>query len=333
MIANSAPTVTRALSKAADSGLARLDAQMLLLHALGKPASDRAWLLAHDLDAVPDAAVTAFKALVQRRLHGEPVAYLTGHKEFFGLDLLVDARVLVPRPDTETLVEWALAVLDGFAALAGDGEGLAGCNRGNRGDSPPAGPLLRIRGAIGISALRALRALDLGTGSGAVALAIRHSRPAVHVLATDFSADALAVAEANAKRLRLDVQFRQGSWMAGLQDDVPGRYHLIVSNPPYIATRDPHLAALAHEPLQALASGPDGLDDIRAIIGEAPSCLQRDGWLLLEHGYDQAPQVRALLLEAGFEAVQSRRDLGDIERCSGGRWLGAGMQILTSNAA
>ncbi len=261
----------------------RLDAQLLLLHALGKPASERAWLLAHDLDALPDSVNAAFTALVQRRLLGEPLAYLTGHKAFFGLDLQVDARVLVPRPDTETLVDWALQVLDGL-----DGRGLKG-------------PFC---------------ALDLGTGSGAVALAIKHSRTEVQVRATDFSIGALAVAQANAERLHLDVHFSQGSWL----DGVKGRYHLIASNPPYIAAGDPHLSDLTHEPQQALTSGEDGLDGIRAIIGQAPACLHRGGWLLLEHGYDQAAAVRDLLRQAGFTAAQSRRDLGGIERCSGGRW-------------
>ena len=263
-------------------GLDRLDAQLLLLHALGKPLSERAWLLAHDLDAVPEAVTQAFMALLQRRRLGEPVAYLTGHKAFFGLDLHIDARVLAPRPDTETLVEWALDVLDvldGFAAPA--------C------------------------------VLDLGTGSGAVALAIKHARPKVQVSASDFSTDALAVAQANAQRLRLEVQFSQGSWLS----HVTGRYHLIVANPPYIAAGDPHLSALMHEPLQALASGADGLDDIRTLIGQAPGCLHTGGWLLLEHGYDQADQVRDLLRAAGFAGVQSRCDLAGIERCSGGLFI------------
>jgi release factor glutamine methyltransferase len=295
--------VTGVLSSAAGAGLDRLDAQLLLLHALGKPASDRAWLLAHDRDAVPDLAHDAFMALAQRRLRGEPVAYLTGNKEFFGLDLRVDARVLVPRPDTETLVEWALEILDRWARSAPDE--------------------------------RVHRVLDLGTGSGAVALAIKHSRPRLQVSATDFSADALVVAKANAQRLQLDVSFNQGSWLEALSDtgdadgandandandanEVTGRYDVIVSNPPYIAAHDPHLAALAYEPLQALASGADGLDDIRTIIGQAPGHLCQGGWLLLEHGYDQAASVRALLHNAGFQDVQSRRDLSGIERCSGG---------------
>ena len=287
-------------------GLDRLDAQLLLLHALGKPGPERAWLLAHDLDALPDSVNDAFMALAQRRARGEPVAYLTGHKQFFGLDLRVDARVLVPRPDTETLVEWALDVLDGFAARTGAAR-LPGDGAGE-----PAGDPLNDLGDFGDP----ICALDLGTGSGAVALAIKHSRPRVQVRATDFSIGALAVAQANAERLQLAVDFSQGSWLDGVQD----RSHLIVSNPPYIAAGDPHLRALTHEPLQALTSGADGLDDIRTIVGQAPGHLHAGGWLLLEHGYDQASTVRELLRQAGFAEVQSRRDLGGIERCSGGRW-------------
>lgn len=269
-------TVAQALSAALALGLDRLDAQLLLLHALGKTETQRAWLLAHDADVLPATCETDFLALVRRRATGEPLAYLSGHKEFFGLDLAVDARVLVPRPDTETLVDWALEVL---------------------GDIPRAS------------------VIDLGTGSGAIALALKHTRPDLQVNAVDYSCDALAVASANAQRLHLDVQWAQGSWL----DNTPGRFLAIVSNPPYIAALDQHLDALTHEPLQALASGPDGLDDIRHIIAQAPAHLLPGGWLLLEHGYDQAEAVRGLLLTAGFADVQSRRDLSGIERCSGGR--------------
>jgi len=270
-------TLAAALDHTAALGLARLDAQMLLLHALDRGPHDRAWLLAHDSDALDADAHTRFEAALQRRLRGEPLAYITGHQEFYGLDLQVDARVLSPRADTETLVDWALALL------------------------PPSA-----------------RVLDLGTGSGAITLALKHQRPDLHVHARDFSADALAVARGNAQRLRLDVAFSQGSWLDGMV----GTFDAIVSNPPYIAAGDPHLAALAHEPLQALVSGADGLDDLRAIIEQAPACLAPGGWLLLEHGYDQAETVSALLLKAGFFEVQSRPDLAGIARCSGGRWLG-----------
>jgi release factor glutamine methyltransferase len=266
-------------------GLDRLDAQLLLLHALGKPDGARAWLLAHDGDSLTTQQQQHFVQLVQRRAAGEPLAYITGHKEFFGLDLDVDARVLVPRPDTETLVEWALQVLADFVPSSATESG-----GGN--------------------------VLDLGTGSGAVALALQHARPDLRVHALDTSADALQVALANAQRLRLPVKFMQGSWLAG----VSGRYQAIVSNPPYIAALDRHLKDLAHEPMQALVSGKEGLDDIRQIVTQAGSHLHAGGWLLLEHGYDQAAAVRDLLVNAGFEDVQSRRDLSGIERCSGGRW-------------
>jgi release factor glutamine methyltransferase len=269
--------IAQALAAAHALGVARLDAQLLLLHALGRAPSDRAWLIAHDTDAVPEAIGAAFLESARRRLGGEPVAYIVGGKEFFGLDLRVDGRVLVPRPETETLVEWSL-------------ESVAG-----------------VPGAS---------VLDLGTGSGAIALAVKHRRPDASVTAVDASADALAVAQANARRLALDVQTLHGSWFG----PVRGQYHLIVSNPPYVAAGDPHLPALAHEPLRALASGADGLDDIRQIVPQAPAHLTPGGWLLLEHGYDQAPAVRALLSQAGFAHVQSRVDLAGIERCSGGQW-------------
>ena len=269
-------TLAQAIQKTQAAGLERLDAQMLLLHALGRSAHDRAWLLAHDSDTFATSAQLAFDACVQRRLNGEPLAYITGHKEFFGLDLQVDARVLVPRPDTEILVEWALTVLANAPAAT---------------------------------------VLDLGTGSGAIALALKSSRPDLSVSAIDFSAEALAVADSNAKRLHLRIDFQRGSWLTG----VSTRYQLIVSNPPYIAAQDPHLADLTHEPLQALSAGPDGLDDLRRIITQAPAHLEDGGWLLLEHGHDQAQDVRGLLLQAGFDDVQSRRDLSGIERCSGGR--------------
>jgi release factor glutamine methyltransferase len=284
--------ISQALAKALSHGLDRLDAQLLMLHVLGQAAHDRAWLLAHDTDPLTPVTHAAFEACLRRRAAGEPLAYITGHKEFFGLDLEVDARVLVPRPDTETLVTWALEVLD--AATLG------------------AGPLALPTAVI-----------DLGTGSGAVALALKHQRPQVRVSATDFSPEALAVAQANALRLTLDVPFSQGSWLA----HVSGHYHAIVSNPPYIAAQDAHLAALTHEPLQALASGADGLDDIRHIISQAPAHLHPGGWLLLEHGYDQAAPVRELLAAAGFNQVQSRRDLSGIERCSGGMHTGFGAVV------
>jgi len=275
------------LTRLQNAGLDRLDAQLLLLHVLGQPPTRRGWLLAHDTDLLPDAHAATLNQLLQRRLAGEPLAYLTGYKEFFGLDLQVDARVLVPRPDTETLVHWALDVL----AL-------------------PSGAA---------RAQQPARVLDLGTGSGAIALALKASLPTVHVVAVDLSADALAVAQSNAQRLQLDLRLGQGAWFAGLPD-VSTKFDCIVSNPPYIAAQDPHLATLTHEPVQALTSGADGLDDLRHIIAHAPAHLRNNGWLLLEHGYDQAAAVRQLLQAAGFRQVQSRQDLAGIERCSGGQW-------------
>lgn len=274
---NTSPTLAQALNQAHTLGLARIDAQLLLLHTLARHDAGRAWLLAHDTDAMEEAAHAQFIALCQRRLAGEPVAYLTGRKEFYGLPLQVDARVLDPRPDTETLVDWALEV---------------------------------------IAPLTSPRVVDLGTGSGAIALALQSQRADAKVLAVDASADALAVAQANAQRLGLPARFQRSDWLQG----VDGFFDAIISNPPYIASADPHLAALTHEPLQALASGADGLEDIRTIVAQAPAHLQPGGWLLLEHGYDQAEAVQALLATEGFALVQSRNDLAGIARCTGGQW-------------
>jgi release factor glutamine methyltransferase len=271
-------TVAQAAAWAQTLGLPRLDAQVLLLHALARTPHDRAWLLAHGDDQLNAKVQATFAAHAQRRLNTEPVAYITGQKEFFGLTLHVDHRVLDPRADTETLVEWALSCL---------------------ADTPTPD------------------VVDLGTGSGAIALALKHARPDAQVSAADASADALAVASANAERLALPVDFHHGSWLAPLR----GRtFDAIVSNPPYVASDDAHLAALKHEPLSALASGVDGLDDIRLIVGQAAQHLKPNGWLLLEHGYDQAYAVQTLLGNQGFVNVQSRPDLAGILRCTGGQW-------------
>ena len=279
-------TCAQALLAAKTLGLERLDAQLLLLHALGKPSDARAWLLAHDTDLLSDEVAQRYRALTLRRAGGEPLAYIVGYKAFFSLTLQVDARVLIPRPDTETLVQWSLDLLQA-----------------------PGMPLVR-------------RVLDLGTGSGAVALAIAHGLQTSgcqgKVVAVDASTDALNVARGNAQRLGLDqdLTFIQSSWL----QEVTGHFHLMASNPPYIASGDPHLTALVHEPLEALTAGMDGLDDLRQITRQAPRHLHPGGWLLLEHGYDQADAVRQLLAEQGFSQVQSRRDLAGIERCSGGQW-------------
>ena len=275
--------MAQALANALSAGLVRLDAQLLLLHALDKSTAERAWLVAHDQDALPFDAAARFGALCARRAQGEPLAYLIGQQEFFGLTLAVDARVLIPRPDTETLVNWALEPLQ-----------------------PPLSPAARV--------------LDLGTGSGAIALALKQTRPAWQVSAIDASPDAVAVAQSNAQALGLDVQVTLSRWL----ERVSGEFELIVSNPPYVREGDPHLTALDHEPAQALTAGADGLDDLRRIIAAAPGHLAGGGWLLLEHGWDQAAPVSGLLRARGFEAVESRPDLAGILRCTGGRWPDAG---------
>lgn len=268
--------IAQALQQARCFSISSLEAQTLLLQALGRDLHDRAWLLLHDSDELPLTSSELYKDLMQRRLTHEPLAYLTGQQEFHGLTLQVDKRVLVPRPDTETLVDWALE----FKL------------------SPQA------------------HVLDLGTGSGAIALALKHARPDWQVQAVDASEQALAVAVGNAATLQLEVKFLHSHWFAQVQ----GQFELMVSNPPYIVQGDPHLPALRAEPSEALVSGPDGLNDIRHIISQAPARLLPGAWLLLEHGFDQAPAVRQLLTKQGFLQVQSRKDLAGINRCSGGQW-------------
>jgi release factor glutamine methyltransferase len=267
-------TIAEALAQARALGLERLDAQLILAARLQR---SRSWVIAHD-DAVLDAAqAAAIDAWFVRRAAGEPLAYLTGEKEFHGLTLQVNAQVLVPRPDTELLVDWAIELLAGKPAP---------------------------------------RVVDLGTGSGAIALAVKHACPQAAVLATDASAQALAVARANADRLALALAFAQGSWWAATADD---RFDLVLSNPPYIAGGDAHLAALTHEPTLALTPGGDGLDALREIILGAAAHMVPGAWMLLEHGYDQAEAVQALLRAQGFADITTRHDLGGQPRCTGAR--------------
>lgn len=278
---SAAVTVRGLLSAAAvrlaSSDAARLEAERIMAAVLERP---RGWLYAHG-DAVPDAAQAArFAELVERRAAGEPLAYLIGSQGFWTLDLTVTPDVLIPRADTERLVELALQRID------------------------PRVPA---------------RIADLGTGSGAIALAVASERPLAQVTATDASAAALAVAQANARRLGLaNVAFVQGDWTAALGDE---RFDLIASNPPYIRAGDPHLARgdLRYEPAAALASGGDGLDAIRTIVAQAPAHLRRGGWLLLEHGYDQGAAVRTLLEMSGFEGVEIILDIEERERVTLGR--------------
>ncbi len=265
--------VADALALARSLGLPRSDANALLGALLDR---SRTWLLTHDDAPLDTAQQTRWQDWLTRRAEGVPVAYLTGRHEFHGLLLHVTADVLDPRPDTETLVDWALEVL-----------------------------AVRPPGAA---------VVDLGTGSGAVALAIQHRRPDAAVSAVDLSPAALAVAQGNGERLGLPVRWRQGGWFAPLAGE---RFDLVVSNPPYIAEGDLHLPALRHEPTLALTSGADGLDAIRQIVGEAPAHLQPDGWLLLEHGHDQGAAVSALLLQAGWRHTGQRADLAGHWRCTG----------------
>jgi len=256
---------------------ARVEAQVLAAHALGV---DRAWLVAHGQETLAPAQAGALAACLERRLKGEPVAYILGRREFYGQEFIVTPDVLIPRPETETLVEAALARLPS--------------------DCP-------------------VQVLDLGTGSGVLALTLARFRPQAEVTAVDRCPAALAVARRNARALRLErrVRFVQADWypQGGVKN-----FDMIVANPPYVAEADPHLVQgdLRFEPRGALAAGPDGLTAIRSIVAGAPRQLRPGGWLLLEHGYDQAPACRALLAAAGLSALLTLEDLGGRPRVSGG---------------
>lgn len=256
----------------------RVDAEVLLAYALSK---SRSWLIAHADDVLSAEHASAYTVLVEQREAGEPVAYITGRRGFWTLDLEVTPATLIPRPETELLVELALERLPLDAAA---------------------------------------EVLDLGTGTGAIALAIAQERPLARVTATDASAETLAVAQRNAERHGLkNVSFVHGDWFAPLAAQ---RFDVIVSNPPYIESHDPHLnqGDLRFEPMSALASGEDGLDDIRRIIRGAGQYLASDGWLLLEHGWHQGEAVRTLLSEASFTKVSTTRDLEERDRVTGGCW-------------
>lgn len=290
-----------------DSSTARIEVQYLLLQVM-KVA--RAYLLAHPERVLNATEETLYQALLQRRLRGEPIAYLLGEREFFGLMFKVTPATLIPRPDTELLVELALQHIPSAthepqtACVGRDSSRQLGNHQPFRDESRPTGCKFRV--------------LDLGTGSGAIALSIAHARPDVELVAVDASSEALAVAHENAQRLDIsNAVFMRSDWYTALDAQ---RFDLIVSNPPYIAAGDPHLLQgdLRFEPASALASGDDGLHDIRRIVAGAPAHLQPGGWLLLEHGYDQAAPVRAILQQAGFSAVFSACDLAGIERVSGG---------------
>lgn len=269
--------VREALAQAAQAGVARLDAQWLLGHLLQRP---RSWLLAHDDSTLPAPAAQAWPALLQRRAGGEPLAYVIGEREFCGLKLSVSPAVLVPRPETEGLVQWALECWPGVPRPS---------------------------------------VVDLGTGSGALALALKHAKSPAQMTATDASAAALDVARNNGRRLGLDVAWCEGDWWQAVGSAC---FDLAVSNPPYIAQGDAHLAALKHEPVRALTAGHDGLEALRRVIAGAPAHLLPGAWLLLEHGHDQAEAVRALFARHGFEPAQTRVDLAALPRFTGAVWPG-----------
>ena len=263
------------------TSLPRLEARMLWQHVLQVP---RAWLIAHDTDVPAAQQLQAYRALEARRLGGEPMAYILGTREFMGHAFSVTPDVLIPRPETELLVEIALDYLDRLAA---------------RLDAPR-------------------RVLDLGTGSGAIAISIALARPDTQVVATDSSEGALAVARQNAQALGARVEFLRGSWYDALKEG--GCFDLIVSNPPYIAAGDAHLAQgdVRYEPLQALTDGADGLSDLAAIAQGAGGWFRQGGALYMEHGWDQAAAARNILRQSGFVQISSTADLAGIERVTGG---------------
>jgi release factor glutamine methyltransferase len=270
-------TIGQALASARAAGVERLDAQLLVAHALQQT---RAWVIAHEDAPLSPADTVQLQAQIARRADGEPLAYLVGEREFRGLRLRVTPDVLVPRPDTETLVDWALALL---------------------------------------APLHAPRVIDLGTGSGAIALALKHARPDAEVHATDISAGALEVARANAQGLGLPVTWHHGPWWQPVSATA---FHMALANPPYVAPGDPHLPALRHEPPIALTPADDrgdGLADLERIVAGAGGRVRSGGWLLLEHGAQQGAAVRALLLAAGWDDVQTQRDLAGQERVTAAR--------------
>jgi release factor glutamine methyltransferase len=272
-------SVAQALVEARALGVDRLDAQWLLAWVLGR---DSSWLICHDDDQLNPDELQRYRTLVQRRAAGEPYAYLIGEREFHGLTLQVSPAVLVPRPDTEILVDWALELL-----------------------------------SLGVPGSPQPEVIDLGTGSGAIALAVKHRHPAALVTALDTSPEALAVARGNAQRLGLSIELQQSDWWQAVAHR---RFGLALSNPPYIAGQDEHLSALRFEPMLALSPGGDGLGAIRDLLAGAPEQLLPGAWMLIEHGWDQAPAVQALMRQAGFSDVATRSDLGGLARCTGGRW-------------
>lgn len=306
-VLHEAQTALAGFVKAAE---AKLEVQLLLQHALNV---NRAWLIAHENDALEANIHAAYRALILRRLNGEPIAYILGYREFYGLKFKVTPDTLIPRPDTETLVETALAKI--LSALS------------FRRKSESSGVELLDKKSLDSDAQwnDALKVLDLGTGSGAIALAIAKHRPQAHVTAVDASQAALDVAMENAQNLEIiNVNFILSNWFSALKDQ---KFDVIVSNPPYIEQNDVHLSQgdLPWEPISALVAGNDGLDDIKRIIQNAPQHLHPHGYLLLEHGYNQAASVATLLKNTEFTDVEIIKDLGGNDRVTLGCYKQARM--------
>jgi release factor glutamine methyltransferase len=271
-VSNALDWATEQLSESDD---ARLDSQVLLAYALNV---SRTWLFTWPDKVLDGATLTAFNALIEERKSGTPIAYITGYRDFWSLRLKVTPDTLIPRADTELLVETALT-------------------------------LKNVEKPCDV--------IDLGTGTGAIALSLANECPSWRITATDINPKTLAVAKENAQTLELGVNFKESAWFDAIND----RYDLVISNPPYVGSNDPYLQQgdLRFEPAGALASGQDGLDDIRRLVQQAPKHLKKDGYLLLEHGYQQAEAVRSLMAKAGYIEIETHQDIEDRDRVTLGK--------------